>query len=837
MNQTIELGVSGMTCAACVGRVERGLKKVEGVQDATVNLATERASVTFDPSKTTPSALLEQVRDVGYEPITQSFELGVTGMTCAACVTRVERAINKIEGVLEASVNLATERATVRFIPAQTSLGHLKRAIREAGYGVLELQAGEARVDAERAAREREVSSLRRAVTTAAIFAVPLLVLAMLPMIWMPAMDFQMRLIPDMGVWNWIMLALAVPVQFGPGVRFYNNGWKALRSGSPDMNSLVMIGTSAAFFYSLVVTIAPGLFPASARHVYFESAAVVIALVLLGKYLEAIAKGRTSEAMKKLLNLQAKIARVQKDNAELEVPIDEVLEGDILLVRPGEKIPTDGVVMQGASFIDESMMTGEPIPVQKLEGAKVVGGTINQNGALTVRASAVGTDTVLAQIIRLVETAQGSKPAIQGLADRVVAVFTPIVLGIAALTAIIWLVFGGANAVTFALVNTVAVLIIACPCAMGLATPTSIMVGTGKAAELGVLFRKGEALQTLFEARVIAFDKTGTLTNGQPELTDFVISENVERLQTLRLIASAERDSEHPVARAIVRHAQNQGINLEPITDFENTPGYGIRARVAGQLVQIGADRFMQQLGLEVSTFSNQAARLGDEGKTPLYAAINGRLVAMVAVADPIKPGALQTIRHLHGQGFKTAMITGDNARTAQAIARQLEIDHVLAEVLPSEKASAIKTLQARGQKVAFVGDGINDAPALAQADVGLAIGTGTDVAIESADVILMSGDLRGVPNAIALSRATLSNIKFNLFWAFAYNIILIPVAAGALYPLTGWQLSPVLAGAAMGLSSVFVLTNALRLRGFKPPLQKTTRASSLGGQDRQAHA
>jgi P-type Cu+ transporter len=817
MEQTLEIGVGGMTCAACVGRVERGLNKVAGVQTASVNLATERASVTFNPEATTPAALLEKIKEIGYEPLTQTLELGVTGMTCAACVGRVERALKKVDGVLEASVNLATERATLKLIPAQAGAAHLKRAIREAGYGVIETQANESRDDAERKAREHEISSLRFNVILAATFGIPLLIIAMLPMVWEPAMNLQMRILPSMQAWNWIMLALAVPVQFGPGLRFYNNGWKALISRSPDMNSLVMIGTSAAFFYSLSVTLKPDFFPSSARHVYFESSAVVITLVLLGKYFEAIAKGRTSQAMKKLIGLQAKTARVIKDGQELEMQIDEVLPGDVIAVRPGEKIPVDGVVKSGSSFVDESMITGEPIPVAKLEGDKLVGGTINQNGALSFEAQAVGADTVLAQIIKLVETAQGSKPAIQGLADRVVAVFTPIVLGIAAITAILWLIFGGENAVSFALVNTVAVLIIACPCAMGLATPTSIMVGTGKAAEMGVLFRKGQALQSLQETQVIALDKTGTLTKGKPELTDFVVLEGFERDHVLKLVASVEQKSEHPVARAIVQAAQ--GIALEQAEGFKNIPGFGVSARVSGLTVMVGADRMMVQNGIDVSALSSESNRLGDEGKTPLYAAIDGKFAAIIAVADPIKEGSLEAVRSLHKLGFKVAMITGDNARTAHAIGKQLEIDDVLAEVLPQGKSDAIKTLQARGQKVAFVGDGINDAPALAQADVGLAIGTGTDIAIETADVILMSGDLRGVPNAIALSRATIRNIRLNLFWAFAYNIVLIPVAAGALYPFLGWTLNPVLAGAAMGLSSVFVLTNALRLRGFKAPL------------------
>ncbi|MFZ5991860.1 MAG: heavy metal translocating P-type ATPase [Deinococcota bacterium] len=821
MTKELHIGVEGMTCAACVNRVECGLKKVEGVEAASVNLATERATVAYDPATTTPQALIEKIQEVGYTPVVAEVELGVTGMTCAACVGRVERALKKLDGVLEVSVNLATERATVRYLPASTGLAQFKRALRDAGYGVLELGKGQNRADLEREARAKEIANLRRAVLLAAAFALPLFLIAMLPMLFPPVEEWLMRTFGHgvMTALSWVMLALATPVQFGPGLRFYRHGWKALRSGSPDMNSLVMIGTSAAYFYSLAVVLFPGLFPPQARHVYFEAAGVVITLILLGKYLEALAKGRTSEAMQRLLSLQAKTARVVEGSTEREIPVDEVLPGDLIAVRPGEKIPVDGVVVSGQSYVDESMITGEPIPVLKSEGAKVIGGTLNQNGAFTFQATAVGEGTVLAQIIKLVETAQGSKPAIQNLADRVVAVFTPIVLGIALLTAGVWLLFGGENALTFALVNTVAVLIIACPCAMGLATPVSVMVGTGKAAEMGVLFRKGEALQTLQEAQVIALDKTGTLTQGKPELTDLQALEGFDEAELLRLVASLEKSSEHPVAQAIVQAAQGRGLELSEPVDFEALPGYGVGGQVGMYRVEVGADRFMARLGLDVSAFGAEAARLADEGKTPLYAAVNGKLAAILAVADPIKEGTPEAIAALHRQGLKVAMITGDHRRTAQAIARQLGIDEVLAEVLPAGKADAVKELQAQGYKVAFVGDGINDAPALAQADVGIAIGTGTDVALETADVILISGDLRGVPNAIALSRATLRNIRLNLFWAFAYNIVLIPVAAGVLYPFTGWLLSPVLAGAAMGLSSVFVLSNALRLRRFRPPL------------------
>jgi Cu+-exporting ATPase len=817
ITKTLELGVQGMTCASCVGRVERGLNKVEGVENATVNLATERATVQYDPALTSPQALLDSVKDTGYQPVTSTLDLGVQGMTCANCVGRVERALGKVEGVLSATVNLATERATVQYLPSAVSVGQLKAAVRDSGYEVLDTAAGRDRSDTERSAKEKEVADLWRSVRFSAVFAVPLLLISMLPMLYMPA---EMWLTERVGSgMNWIMLALALPVQFGPGRRFYRQGWAALRHRSPDMNSLVMIGTSAAFFYSLLVTLAPGIFPAGTAHVYYEASAVVITLILLGKYFEALAKGRSSEAMKKLLGLQPKTARVLRNGTELELPSDEVLVGDLISVRPGEKVPVDGEVMTGSSYVDESMITGEPVPVQKEAGTSVVGGTINQTGAFQFRATKIGADTALAQIIKLVESAQGSKPPIQGLADSVVRVFVPVVLVIAALTFLAWMIFGGPQALSSALVNTVAVLIIACPCAMGLATPVSVMVGTGKAAELGVLFRNGAALEGLQAVSVVALDKTGTLTEGHPELTDLLLTPDFLRAEVLALVASAEDQSEHPIARAIVAAARQEGSTLASPQFFEAVPGYGVAATITGRLVNIGADRYMEQLGLDVSDFAAAAQKMGNEGKSPLYAAIDGRLAAILAVADPIKTGSLEAVRALHAQGLKVAMITGDNRRTAEAIARQLGIDEVLAEVLPSGKRDAIAALQAGGQKVAFVGDGINDAPALALADVGLAIGTGTDVAVETADVILMSGDVRGIPNSVALSRSTLNNIRLNLFWAFAYNALLIPVAAGVLYPTFGWRLSPVLAAAAMGFSSVFVLSNALRLRGFRPPV------------------
>ncbi len=819
--KTLTLDVGGMTCAACVGRVERGLKRVEGVQEAAVNLATERASVTYDPALTDAAALVKTVQDAGYEARTAEVSFAVEGMTCAACVGRVERGLKKTQGVLGASVNLATERASVTYLPAATSPAALREAVRQAGYGVPdEASQAQSRLDADRARKAEEVAALRRSVIFAAAFSVPLFILAMLPMVWMP---LEMWLTGRFGsrTLNWVMLALAAPVQFGPGLRFYRSGWAALRHRSPDMNTLVMLGTSAAFGYSLLVTLAPGLFPAGSAHVYYEASGVVVTLILLGKLFEALAKGRSSEAMRTLLALQPRVARVQRDGQVAEVPADDVRLGDLVLVRSGERLPVDGEVVEGQSYVDESMLTGESVPVQKTAGMPVTGGTVNGNGALTFRATGVGADTALARIIRMVEDAQASRPPIQGLADRVVAVFVPVVLGIAALTFAVWMLLGGEGALANALIHTVAVLIIACPCAMGLATPVSIMVGSGRAAQMGVLFRSGAALEGLGGAQVIAVDKTGTVTQGRPEVTEVLAGGawNLGDAALLRLTAAAEASSEHPLARAIERAARpDQQGALPPATDFEAVPGYGVRATVEGRRVEAGAARFMAQLGLDPGALQEQADALAARGRTPVFIAVDGRVAGLLGVADPLRAGSVDAIRTLQGQGSEVAMITGDARATAQAVAAEVGVGRVLAEVLPEGKADAVAGLQAGGRKVAFVGDGINDAPALARADVGVAIGTGTDVAVETADVILMSGDLRGVPNAVALSRATVQNIRVNLFWAFAYNVLLIPVAAGV---LAGWNvtLSPVLAAAAMGLSSVFVLSNALRLRGFRPPL------------------
>ncbi len=811
------LPITGMTCAACAGRVERALAKVEGVTEASVNLATERALVQYDPHRVTPSVLTQAVQASGYDVPAAETTLALQGMTCAACASRIEKALANVEGVLEARVNLATERAAVRYVPGAVSPAMLRRAVRDAGYEVIDSADGQDRTDAEREAREQERRTLRRRLWTAALFTLPILLLSMGPMLVPGGHAWLEGWLPTQTLF-YVLFALASVVQFGPGARFYKAGLAALRQRSPDMNTLVMLGTSAAYGYSVVATFAPGVLPAGTVHVYYEASAAIITLILLGKYLEALARGRTSEAIKSLLRLQPPTARLLRNGQEEEVPVEDVVAGDVVLVRPGEKIPVDGLVVGGASYVDESMITGEPVPVEKAEGAEVVGGTINGTGSFRFRATRVGGETVLAQIIRLVEEAQMSRPRIQALADKVVAVFVPVVLGLATLTFAAWLIWGPAPALTFALVNAVAVLIIACPCAMGLATPTSIMVGTGKGAALGILFRRGEALQTLHEANVIALDKTGTLTEGRPRLTDLVTAPGFDENDVLRLVAAVERLSEHPIARAVVEDAAERGLALPEASAFEATPGFGVSATVEGRRVEVGADRYFEREGLDLSHFAAEARRLGEQGKTPLYAALDGRPAALLAVADPIKPETPAAIDALHARGLRVVMITGDNHRTAEAIARQLGIDEVRAEVLPEEKAAAVEALREEGETVAFVGDGINDAPALATADVGIALGTGTDIAVEAGDVILMSGDLRGIPAALALSGATLRNIKQNLFWAFLYNIILIPVAAGVLYPAFGLLLSPVFAAAAMGASSIFVLGNALRLRRFMPP-------------------
>lgn len=817
-NTSFAIPVEGMSCASCVSSIEKAVAKVPGVEKVLVNLATERADVTFKAAPDMP-AVIDAIRKAGYDVPSRSADLAIEGMTCASCVSKVEKALNAVPGVTRASVNLATERAHVE-LAGQVPLSDLIKAVKTAGYEARSLD--EVRSDAKQETqsdkRDAEALELKKNVILAAVLTLPVFILEMGSHI-VPAMHmFVMNTIGMQNSW-YFQFVLTTLVLFGPGMRFFKKGIPALLRGTPDMNSLVVVGTAAAWGFSVVATFWSDILPEGTVNVYFEAAAVIVTLILIGRYLEARAKGRTSAAISRLVGLQAKSARVVRDGEAVDVPLDDVLVGDIVQVRPGEKVPVDGEVIEGASYVDESMITGEPVPVAKEEGAEVVGGTINKTGAFTFRATKVGRDMVISQIVRMVEDAQADKLPIQAKVDKVTGWFVPAVLAAAALTFVVWLVIGGTGMMGFALVNAIAVVIIACPCAMGLATPTSIMVGTGRAAEFGVLFRRGDALQTLRDASVIAVDKTGTLTQGKPALAHFAVVDGVDKDEALALVAAVEARSEHPIADAIVTAAKEKGLKLADVSAFESVPGFGLKASVAGHEVAIGADRYMAKLGFDVAVFADDASRLGDEGQTPLYAAIDGKLAAIITVADPMKETTPAAIAAMHEQGLKVAMITGDNRRTAQAIAKRLGIDEVVAEVLPDGKVEALKRLSAGGKRIAFVGDGINDAPALAAADVGIAIGTGTDIAIESADVVLMSGDLRGVVNAIAISKATIRNISENLFWAFAYNVALIPVAAGILYPFTGTLLSPVLAAGAMALSSIFVLSNALRLKGFKSPM------------------
>ncbi|MEL4068599.1 heavy metal translocating P-type ATPase [Ochrobactrum sp. GPK 3] len=814
--------VEGMSCASCVSSVEKAVSKVAGVDKVSVNLATERADVTFKGAPDLP-AVIDAIRKAGYDVPSGSVDLAIEGMSCASCVSKVEKALNAVPGVTRASVNLATERAHVE-LAGQVETAELVKAVGKAGYEARSLNDRSEEAQAETGQktqsekRDAEAAELKKSVLLAAVLTLPVFVLEMgshlIPAVHMFVMD-------RVGMQNswYLQFVLTTLVLFGPGLRFFKKGIPALLRATPDMNSLVVVGTLAAWGFSLVATFLPGVLPAGTVNVYFEAAAVIVTLILIGRYLEARAKGRTSAAISRLVGLQAKSARVVRDGEPVDVPLEDVRAGDIVQVRPGEKVPVDGEVIEGSSYVDESMITGEPVPVAKDKGAEVVGGTINKTGAFTFHATKVGRDMVISQIIRMVEDAQADKLPIQAKVDKVTGWFVPAVMAAAALTFVLWLAIGGTAMLGYALVNAIAVLIIACPCAMGLATPTSIMVGTGRAAEFGVLFRRGDALQTLRDATIIAVDKTGTLTQGKPALAHFATVDGFDRQELLALVAAVEARSEHPIADAIVTAAKEEGLKLADVSAFEAVPGFGLKATVSGHEVAIGADRYMATLGHDVAAFAEDAKRLGDEGQSPLYAAVDGKLAAIVTVADPMKETTPAAIAALHEQGLTVAMITGDNRRTAQAIAKRLGIDEVVAEVLPDGKVEALKRLSAGGKRIAFVGDGINDAPALAAADVGIAIGTGTDIAIESADVVLMSGDLRGVANAIAISKATIRNISENLFWAFAYNVALIPVAAGILYPFTGTLLSPVLAAGAMALSSIFVLSNALRLRRFKSPL------------------
>ena len=807
----LTLGVEGMTCASCVSRVEKIISKVPGVRQAQVNLATQKATVDYEGVAPVQD-IIQAVKKGGYDVPSQEVVLDVQDMTCASCVGRVEKALLKVPGVQSAAVNLATGKATIQSLQG-VAIGDLVEAVSKAGYPAKPASAAAPGDQAERAHQHYE--SVRNRFWLAAVLAFPVFILEMGGHM-VPA--FHHWVSATIGTQNsWLLqFVLTTLVLLFPGREFYTKGIPVLLRGAPDMNSLVAVGTMAAYLFSIVATFFPDLLPQSSRNVYYEAAAVIVALILLGRLLEARAKGRTSEAIQRLLSLQPPTARVRRNGEEVDVPLESLQTGERVLVRPGERIPVDGQVLSGQSYVDESMVTGESVPVSKAQGDKLIGGTVNQKGSLEFEATAVGQDTVLAHIVSMVEQAQGSKLPIQAIVDKITLWFVPAVMGMAVLTAIVWLIFGPAPALSFALVNAVAVLIIACPCAMGLATPTSIMVGTGRAAQAGVLFRKGDSLQALRDVKVVAVDKTGTLTKGAPELTDFVSASGEDEQQVLAAVAALENHSEHPIAQAIVTAAREKGLVLPKAEQFESLTGLGVAARIGQQQWHVGADRLMTQLGADLSAFTQQAETLAQEGKTPMYAERDGRVVALLAVADPIKESTPQAIEELHARGIKVVMITGDNRHTAHAIARRLNIDDVVAEVMPDGKVKAVESLRQAHQHLAYVGDGINDAPALAVADVGIAIGTGTDIAIEAADVVLMSGDMRGVVTAIALSHATLRNIHQNLFWAFAYNVALIPVAAGALYPFGGPLLSPVFAAGAMALSSVFVLTNALRLRRVK---------------------
>ncbi|MEW5959030.1 MAG: heavy metal translocating P-type ATPase [Chloroflexota bacterium] len=817
----LTMPVIGMTCANCAATIERNTKKVAGVSDAVVNFGSEKVTVTFDPALTTPQAVIERIERAGYQVPAATIELPITGMTCANCVSTVERALNKkVPGILEAAVNFATEKATVKYIPGAVSRADMVAAIEAAGYGVVQADSETELVDAEKAAREQEIRDQTRKLAVGAILTLPLFLLSM-------ARDFGLA-----GMWvhapwvNVLFWLLATPVQFYTGWDYYVGGYKSLRNKSANMDVLVALGSSVAYFYSIIIT--AGLLPG---HVFFETSAAIITLIKVGKLLEARAKGKTSEAIKALMGLQAKTARVERNGQEIDIPPDQVQVGDIVIVRPGEKIPVDGIVVSGRSAVDEALLTGESLPVDKKPGDEVIGATLNKQGLLKFEATKVGRETALAQIVRLVEEAQGSKAPIQALADKVSAIFVPAVIVIAGLTFIAWLASGAGF--TPALVRLVAVLVIACPCALGLATPTAIVVGMGKGAGQGILFRSSAALEQAHALQAIVLDKTGTITKGEPAVTDIVVSEQlaiVERqpafsLQPssliLQLAASVERGSEHPLGEAIVRAAQEQGLTLSEPHGFEAITGHGVAAQVDGRKVLLGNLRLMEREQVSLNGLGDKVTELQNQAKTVMWVAVDGQAAAVIGIADTIKQGSPEAVAALKAMGLQVVMMTGDNQATAKAIAAEVGIDRVFAEVLPGDKSANVAKLQEEGLVTAMVGDGINDAPALAQANVGIAIGTGADVAMETAGITLISGDLRGVVRAIRLSRATMRTIKENLFWAFAYNVVLIPVAAGALafFPHLSIylrELHPIAAAFAMAFSSVTVVTNSLRLRGVK---------------------
>ena len=795
-----------MTCASCVARIERALKGLSGITDASVNLGNETARIVSAEEIDVPAAIAT-IRESGYEPVLQTHTVTIGGMTCAACVGRVERAIAALDGVVETSVNLATERATVIALPGSDIVDRIRSAVEKAGYSVVDTDGSESSIVTQQDRKEHDYIALKRRLAVAAIFTLPVFLISM-------------GWIPGVGEWPFqqtafLLLVLTLPVQFWAGWQFYVGTWRTLRHGSADMNTLIATGTSAAFLYSLVLTVWPTAFTATgvSKAVYFETSAVIITLVLFGRMLEARAKHRTSAAVRALMQLRPAEARIERDGTVVSVPPEQVLPGDIVVIRPGERIPVDGVVVDGRSTVDESLVTGESMPVDKIADDEVIGGSLNRSGSFRFRATRVGQDTMLAHIIQLVEDAQGSKAPVQRLVDRISAVFVPIVIAIAALTFVVWWAFGPQPAFTFAVLNAVAVLIVTCPCALGLATPTAIMVGTGRGAELGVLIKGGESLERARNLDTVVFDKTGTLTVGKPTVVGIRPADTWTDARLLEFAASAEIRSEHPLGDAIVRAARDRSIDLFEPEEFEAIPGHGLQAKVNGLTITIGNATQMANLGIDISLLARDAESYENDGATVTYVSVDNEFAGFIAIADTLKPNAAEAVRDLRNQGLRVVMLTGDTERTAQAIARGAGIDDTIAQVRPDEKAAVIEQLQREGRVIAMVGDGINDAPALAQADLGIAMGTGTDVAMETADVTLIRGDIRGVLRAIELSRATLRTIKQNLFWAFIYNVIGIPVAAGVLYPINGMLLDPMVASAAMALSSVSVVTNSLRLR------------------------
>ncbi|MCM3543745.1 heavy metal translocating P-type ATPase [Priestia megaterium] len=792
------LQITGMTCAACSNRIEKGLKKIEGVTEANVNLALERSTVIFDPYKTSPQAFEEKIEKLGYGVVSEKAEFAITGMTCAACSTRIEKGLNKLEGVTKASVNLALETASVEYSPSQIAPQDITQRVEKLGYGA-KLKSEEK--EEEQSYREKELSKQKGKFWFSFILSVPLL--------WAMVSHFTFTSfipLPHMLMNPWVQLALATPVQFVVGKHFYVGAFKALRNKSANMDVLVALGTSAAYFYSLYSSLKSLGSTAHTDQLYYETSAILITLILLGKLFEANAKGRSSEAIKKMMGLQAKTAVVIRGEAEVEIPVEEVQKGEVIFIKPGEKVPVDGEIIEGQSALDESMLTGESVPVDKNIGDKVIGATLNKNGFLKIKATNIGKETALAQIIKVVEEAQGSKAPIQRLADYISGIFVPIVVGIALLTFFVWYIWIAPGEFAPALEKLIAVLVIACPCALGLATPTSIMAGSGRAAEFGILFKGGEHLEATHRIDTILLDKTGTVTNGTPELTDVRIAQGYEENELLQLVASAERLSEHPLAQALVAGIKNKGIEIQDPLSFEAIPGYGVKATVQERELLVGTRKLMNQHKVNIDTALEEMTNLEREGKTAMLVALDGKYAGMLAVADTIKATSKEAVSRLKEMGLEVMMITGDNLQTAQAIAMQAGIEHVIAEVLPEGKAEEVKKLQQQGKKVAMVGDGINDAPALALADIGMAIGTGTDVAMEAADITLMRGDLMSIADSIEMSRKTISNIKQNLFWAMGYNTLGIPIAAVGL-------LAPWVAGAAMAFSSVSVVLNALRLQ------------------------